>query len=502
MLSRLRSFCRSERGSVAVMFATVAVPTIIAVGVSADLMRAYSVKTRLGAALDAAALAAGANNGSATQLQTLASSYLAANFPTANGVTLDPPTYNLTSDPVTISATAHVPTTFLQLAGINTVAVGASTSVVREMRGLEVALVLDNTGSLQVYSANGVTNIEALKSAAGKLAIQLFSGQPSDNPYLRVAVVPYVAAVNPGPVAAAMVKTPPSLTPDTAAGWTGCVVERPSTFQNFSTAPNYGAVAADLDSPVTTAGYLTAYDWASDNYNVWTTRTVKSMTWTSGNSGPGPNRSCPSPVVPLVNSLQPILTAIGATSSGAYIDNQGMEGWLDGGTIGSIGMAWGYRVLSPNGPYQNIGNITVNNYNNGTTVTNVPTFNPNPWVTQNWKKVVVLMTDGVNNINLYSKYGTTYGHYTGFGVWKSNYTVSLIDAQEEAVCDALRSQGVTIYSVFLNSNSTPGPAISYCAGTQVGKGDPNYFFNANDQSALFQAFNTIGDQLSNLRISQ
>ncbi len=502
MLSRFRSLFGDQRGSVAVMFATAAIPTIIAVGVSTDLVHAYTVKSRLAAALDAAALAAGANGGTAAQLQSLAASYLSADFPNHNGVTLNTPTYNLTGDPVTISASATVQTTFLQAVGINTITVAATTTVEKQMRGLEVALVLDNTGSLQDYTSNGVTNIEALKSAAAQLVIKLFASQPVNNAYLRMAVIPYVAAVDPGPVTTAMVKNPPSMTPNGASGWTGCVVERPSTFQNFSTSPNYKTVAADLDSPVATAGYLTPYNWASDYYNIWTNGSVKAMTWTSGNSGPGPNRACPTPVVPLINSQQPLLAAIGADSSGTYIDNQGLEGWHDGGTIGSIGMAWGYRVLSPSGPYQNVGNITVNNYNNGTTVTNVPTFNPNPWVTTNWKKVVVLMTDGVNNINTYSHNNTTYGHYTGFGVWKSSYTVSLVDTQEEAVCDALRSNGVTIYSVFLNSNSTPGPAISYCAGTQVGKGDPNYYFNAQNQAALLDAFNTIGNQLSNLRISQ
>ncbi len=34
--------------------------------------------------------------------------------------------------------------------------------------------------------------------------------------------------------------------------------------------------------------------------------------------------------------------------------------------------------------------------------------------------------------------------------------ISVIDAQEEAVCDALRANGVTIFSVFVNSGTAPG----------------------------------------------
>ena len=236
-LRSLRSFLRGERGSVAVLFAAVVVPMVIGIGVSTDLMRAYSAKSRLGSALDAAALAAGAAGGTSAQLTALATSYLNINFPAGNGVTLGAPTINVASDPITITATASVQTAFLQIVGVPTITVSASTSVLRTLSGLEVALVLDNTGSLQDYSVGGVTNIMALKAAAANLVIKLFGTTTTANPLLRVAIVPYVASVNPGSVASSMIKSPPTLTPSSASGWTGCVVERTSTFQNFSSTP-------------------------------------------------------------------------------------------------------------------------------------------------------------------------------------------------------------------------------------------------------------------------
>ena len=475
------------------------------------------VKSQLGAALDAAALAAGASSGTTAQQQAVAAAYLAANFPGGNGVVLGTPTYSLSGSPITVTATAKVPTTFMQVVGINSLTVGATTQVMRTLEGLEVALVLDNTGSM-MYPNTGASssNMAALKQAAGSLVTTLYGATTTNNPFLRVALVPYVAAVNPGSIAPSMVSGSPTLDTSDAKGWLGCVTERSSTFQNFSSSPSYTAVAADLDKPANaTNGYLGQYSWPAElvqsnskkSYynecvnaggslvsqgvcNVYTTGTTSTYTtlanyaWGS-NSIYGPNRSCPTPVVPLTNNLAPLISAIGVTSSNVAITTggwgptssggSGMSAWNNGGTMGSIGMAWGYRVLSPNGPYTKVSTV-------------------NPWTTPQWKKVVVLMTDGVNDF--------FDDQYTGFGPYQSAFTTTLVDKQEEAVCDALKAQGVTIYTVFFNSNSTPGPAISYCAGTQVGVGNAAYYFNAQNQTDLANAFNTIGDILTNLRISQ
>ena len=138
-------------------------------------------------------------------------------------------------------------------------------------------------------------------------------------------------------------------------------------------------------------------------------------------------------------------------------------------------MAWALPGLVATGPYASISTI-------------------NGWTTDKWRKAVVLMTDGVNDF--------FDNQYSGYGPYQSALTTSLVDAQEKAVCDVLRSNGVTIFSVFFNSGSSPGPAISYCAGAKAGSGDPTYYYNAQNQQALLAAFQTIGQQLTNLRISQ
>ena len=493
---RLKRLLRDDRGTVAVITALTAVPLIMSMGLAVDLTRGYMVRSKLSAALDAAGLAVGTNPSiSATQAAAVVQSYLAANFPTTNTTSVTASAMSETASTVTLTATAQVKTGFLGLLGFSTLPVSTQ-STVSFSKGFEVTMVLDNTGSLSYPLANSAAttsaeNIIALKSAAGKFVVTLFGNTTTNNTHLRVGIVPYVAAVNPGvTIATSMIdpaKVPVIVPSDPSTWWTGCVVERASTFASVTATD----IATDLDTPITAAAknYLTQYKWPSNWFS------GSSLNWTPGgtvNSGPykdgytavGPNQSCPTPIVPMTNNSAPLLTAIGADSTGTAIINSGMEQWQNGGTTGSIGMAWGYRMLSPKGPFAAAGQPTAD------------------WPDLTWQKVVVLMTDGVNEIHQ----NNSKNDYTGDPSTTPSATqvpsASTIDAEEEAVCDALKSNGVIIYSVFLNSGSTPGPAISYCAGTVAKKGDPTYYYNASNQTALYAAFASIANDLTNLRISK
>ncbi len=72
LLSRARPLLSCQRGSVAMIFAGSAITLTIAIGTGIDLWRAYTVKARLQAALDAGGLAVGSstnNNLTTTELQ-------------------------------------------------------------------------------------------------------------------------------------------------------------------------------------------------------------------------------------------------------------------------------------------------------------------------------------------------------------------------------------------------------------------------------------------------
>jgi Flp pilus assembly protein TadG len=152
-------------GNVMVLFAMASIPVIIAAGIAIDSARAYMIKQRLGSALDAAALAVGSQSTTATstQLTTALNNYFYDNYckkvPTGSSVTSCTGTvateYNLsvqattsiTAATVNFTASATVPTTFMRLVGINSLPVTA-TAQTTKFPGMEIAVVLDNTGSM------------------------------------------------------------------------------------------------------------------------------------------------------------------------------------------------------------------------------------------------------------------------------------------------------------------------------------------------------------------
>ncbi|MEQ9447504.1 MAG: pilus assembly protein, partial [Rhodospirillaceae bacterium] len=181
-----RRFLGDQRGNFAIMFALASIPIIVAAGAAVDISRAYVVETRLKAALDAAALAVGGTTGQTNaQLQVIAQNYFNANYPAEKmGV---PGTVSVTQNGNVVSLTvaADLPTTLMGIAGIDTMDIVASSEVTRMGKKLEVALVLDNTGSM---GSGG--RMTVLKAAAKDLidTVSTAALTPGD---VKVSIVPF-----------------------------------------------------------------------------------------------------------------------------------------------------------------------------------------------------------------------------------------------------------------------------------------------------------------------
>src|SRR5580704_16609349 len=138
IISILFQIAERRDGAVAVIFGLAAIPIIIAAGMAIDTARAYMVKTRLGVALDAEALAVGSQNTqNSTQLTTDLKNYFYNNYcisvPSGSPVTqcsstvanetnvTVQPTTDITASVVTYQAQATVPMVFMQLAGVNNI---------------------------------------------------------------------------------------------------------------------------------------------------------------------------------------------------------------------------------------------------------------------------------------------------------------------------------------------------------------------------------------------
>lgn len=486
----LKSIIHNQQGSVFIMVAAAAFMLITATGVAVDMSRAQTLQTKLSSALDAAGLAAGATTSSvpptinpatnqtwtqADWVQSQAQKYFNANFPNnymgAGTVTVNT---SLSRDKTTISLTATTvqATTFLNAVGITSVNVGANSQITRQNSGMELALALDNTGSMgSAVNPNdsSVTKINALKCALGGNAafngnstfctsnnqvttglLDILYGNNTTLPDLFVGLVPFSDVVR-------IATANDSIIHGASTG--GCVTSRSNvthsavdpavsvTYTNGSTSNAYITLDESEDAPASSAYYFSARS-SSD---------------------------CPvANLLPLTQSKTTVLSDIKTMTA-------------NGNTMTNLGLAWGWRVLSPywNGYWGTLPTFTDNAGASHTL--------PLPYNTPHMTKVLILMTDGMNTSGSNSAYGSTAP------------SITTLDNETLAICTALKNNGVIIYTIGFgqNGNNNPndqysvnGPMLQKCAS------DPAYYFLAPTNAQLQSAFEQIGDALANLRVSQ
>lgn len=232
-----RRLAGDVRGNVAMLFGLSMPVLILMVFGGVDIHRMSTVRVNLQDALDAAALAAARSPYTAdADLQRVGLAALKANLKSYPNVTLeeDLTSFTLSGDDVVIAdARVQVKTLvaniFLPPYGQlmdDYLPVGSHSEVDRSSRNIEVALVLDVTGSM------GGQKIEDLKAAAKDLVDIIV--QPVQTPYYsKLALVPYSMGVNLGSNANAARGTPLGST-----NITGAVINLTGTERTISGATN------------------------------------------------------------------------------------------------------------------------------------------------------------------------------------------------------------------------------------------------------------------------
>lgn len=256
---------KDRRGVVAAMSAVVMVGVIGFAGLAIDLTRIWMVNARLKTAIDAAALVGARQIGEpAATRDVLIENVFWANY-TQNGrwannylnsavvlltiTELDP-------NRIQVSGAAVVPTTLFGIIDQRTTTVSDSAIARRQLTGLEVALVLDVTGSMATDN-----NIASLRASATALVNRLFDTQNPASPNVFVSVVPYTAMVNIGRGRTNWLQ-PGSLDPDAFAPseWHGCVEARAGGV-------NYPVAADEDDTPPSAAGFRPFF-WPSNRFTL------------------------------------------------------------------------------------------------------------------------------------------------------------------------------------------------------------------------------------------
>jgi len=459
-LERLKQYYKNESGAIAIMF-TIMVPVLIGIaGLSLDYSQAYLVKQRLEQALDAAALAGAASSTEEDVIRQRVLDFFAVNYPAEELGVSFVPTVEVVGDEVHVSGHVTYNTMFLKLLGIKTIEVEADTTVVREVQGIEVALVLDNTGSMSTNNNIGALRTAAsnfvyimygidVDAAATALPEDLDDMATRDRDFIKIGMVPYSTAVNVGPYGLGVdlngdyydepfVNNPHNLiysTSTSGSKWLGCVL-----------AEEYPLDTTDNEGPWDMYRYC-----LDSNDKIYCDYKISKGKKTANNP---PNYICPStPLTPLVTSPSQLKTSINTMKA-------------NGHTYGNLGMVWGYRVLSPEYPFTEA----------------------EPWENQYWRKAVIMMTDGENTMhNKYSAYGPTQDHNLDAGDLNDRFL---------EVCDNMKEQGILIYTVTFYSGVPEATKEYYrqCATSE------DYYYDAPDQEDLIDVFEKIGRELSNLHI--
>lgn len=216
---RIKPLTQNEEGTVIILVSFALLVLVLAVGAAIDMSRLQTAKAKFGTCLDNAGLAGLSKIGSTPVgmspqdwVTTVANKYYVANcqsgFGNTSTVALTNANVQLSSDnnTVTLNATTLQTTKFMSIVGINNLELTAHSVVTRaDGNGLELALVLDNTGSMAMTpdshatSTYSNTRIYALQQAATSLInIMVGSTESVAPPNMWIGIVPFAESVNIG----------------------------------------------------------------------------------------------------------------------------------------------------------------------------------------------------------------------------------------------------------------------------------------------------------------
>jgi Flp pilus assembly protein TadG len=518
----LQMLHRDERGTVAVIFAITFSGAMLMAAIAIDFARTQTELVRVQNAVDSAALAASHRLGLPDQDTTgpqKATAFFQANLAKHPSVgVLDSVSLDSNKGEVAAKAKGDVLTSLLRAFGINEIGFKANATVKRGKGTIEVALVLDNSGSM------AGSYIGDLRTAAQNLVNVVYTGFEGTDK-VKVGVVPFAAAVNVGPtnIAAAWMDTgglSPShfenfdqsttrfeLLKQMSVAWGGCVEVRPAPHDVTDSTPTDKTPASlfvpmfnpDEPDEANSGGnsygnsYLPDYGGSCPAPTPTCLKTSKKGNCTQWSQPPeldpavaqarvckykdasigavqGPNYLCDSaPILPLTKDKSSVISLI-----------QGMQ--AKGGTNILEGLMWGWRVLSPEPPFTE----------------------GRPYDDLENDKFLLLMTDGENWHQARSNHNKSSYHSFGFAANKrlgETYTTSALVAQMNAktlaACQNAKAAGLKVFTVAfrLDKASTAGQLLASCATSA------NQAYVASDGQALIQAFESIGREIARLRVA-
>ena len=444
----MRAWRRANAANVTVMFALTTVPIVGFVGAAVDYSQASSVKVAMQAAADATALMLAktiiADKLSNTQITQKANDYFTALLTRKEVTALQvSATYSTSGGPqVVVTAAGVVKANFTSLIGVSNMTVGVTAqSAWGGGSKMQVALALDNTGSMAEWNKIG-----ALKGATHSLLDQLKAAATNPND-VNVAIVPFSRDVNVGST-------------NYNANWIDWSDWEDDNGDDVSTktCTNNKTGKNGKSSKKCT----TSTTWVPYNHNTWNgCITDRDQPYDTTNASPNPSDknlppNSPSTLFPAEQYDSCPVEMMGLTNNWTALNAKVDQMTPTGNTNQAIGLAWAWHALSTGAPM------------------NAPGKGPDV------QQIIILLTDGLNTQNR----------------WYSDQ--ASIDARQKILCANVKAANITLYTIQVNiGNKDPvSTLLKECASK------PEYSYHLTTTGEVATVFNTIGTNLSKLRLAR
>ena len=347
LTSQLSRFRREEDGAVVAFTLYIFVLFMLMAGIGIDTMRHEMQRTRLAAVADAAALA-GAAAPTTDDAKAVVQDYFAkigmAEHLDAFGE--DDVQITLNTAKVTVNTSVDVDTYLMKLAGIDTLSAAAASTAEKRVPKLEIALVLDVSGSM---SGDKLANLKV--AAKDFVTTILNSADPGD---AVISIIPFSFGVTPSN------GIYNALTVAETHNYSTCIVFQEDDFNDTAIDPN---------STYPQQIFTSRYDISGDFDTL-------SLPW----------RSCYDD-----DYFRILPYSISESALHAKIDSL----QADGNTSGHLGIKWAAGLLDP--AFQSVTASLIADGDVDASLSSVPA-NYNELATQ---KVVVMMGDGKNTSSYY-----------------------------------------------------------------------------------------------------
>jgi Flp pilus assembly protein TadG len=478
----MRHFWKDEKGSLMALFALSLLPVMGLMGAAVDYSRAQLARTKMQAALDATGLFLSKLPAGYTpdQLAEKATPFFFANYTQTEvlGVQLavvpaaQPGKLNLT-------ASGTYNPMIVSVVGVTAFPVIAKTEVQWGNSRLRVALVLDVTGSM-----SSAGKIDALKTAAKNLIDQLKNvSTVAGDVYISIVPFSKDVAVAPSNYNSNWVKfdwlepdgTKPTNSWDARNGACACVgtsvcsqytnrnscegvhlfrCSKPQ-YNNQTQCQNHGGTWSS--TPI----YPFTGVWTPNAHSTWNGCIMDRDKDPTAVANYDTKNTAPNSLDPMTLFPAEQYSSCPATIMALSYDWTALKQKIDalspaGNTNQGVGLAWGWQSLT-NAPFT------------------IPPYEPN----KVYKKILILMSDGLNTQNRFTT------------------SQSQIDAREAITCTNVKADGITIYAVQVNTDGDPtSTVLQNCAS------DASKFYMLTNANQLITTFDQIGTELANLHLSQ